>query len=254
MIRPLAREARSRAGGQPSTAPPVAATSPESPPRRLPPRGRRACRADVPWSVSGTVSGGGAQGPGGAVIWLKRVGGETPRPAPARGKVITQRNKTFIPRVLAVPVGTQGQLSKRGRDLPQRLLAVEAERLRHRPVQAGGDLYADLQARRCRPDPVQHPLVDAGLRLRGRLAVLRAGRQRGGVHHQGCPARRLRDQGVARGDVEDGRAASVGGRERRARRLAPGRRRQARLRSSSPTSRASRASPTSAISRQGASR
>jgi plastocyanin len=53
------------------------------------------------------VSGGGAQGPGGAVIWLKRVGGETPRPAPARGKVVTQRNKTFMPRVLAVTVGTK---------------------------------------------------------------------------------------------------------------------------------------------------
>ena len=35
------------------------------------------------------------------------VGGETPRPAPARAKVITQRNKTFIPHVLVVPVGTK---------------------------------------------------------------------------------------------------------------------------------------------------
>ena len=38
---------------------------------------------------------------------MKRVGGETPKPAPARGKVITQRNKTFIPHVLVVPVGTK---------------------------------------------------------------------------------------------------------------------------------------------------
>jgi plastocyanin len=53
------------------------------------------------------VSGGGPSGPGGAVIWLKRIGGETPRPAPARGKVITQRNKTFIPHVLVVPVGSK---------------------------------------------------------------------------------------------------------------------------------------------------
>ena len=58
-------------------------------------------------SVSGTVSGGGAQGPGGSVIWLKRLGGDTPKPAPARGKVVTQRNKTFMPRVLAVTVGTK---------------------------------------------------------------------------------------------------------------------------------------------------
>jgi plastocyanin len=57
--------------------------------------------------VSGTVKGGGSQGPGGAVITLKRIGGETPRPSPAHGKVVTQRNKTFIPHVLAVPVGTK---------------------------------------------------------------------------------------------------------------------------------------------------
>ncbi|HVT10445.1 MAG TPA: hypothetical protein VHO67_23455, partial [Polyangia bacterium] len=58
-------------------------------------------------SVSGPVAGGGAPGPGGAVVWLTRVGGDTPRPAPARGKVISQRGKTFVPRVLAVPVGTR---------------------------------------------------------------------------------------------------------------------------------------------------
>jgi plastocyanin len=58
-------------------------------------------------TVRGTVSGGGAQGPGGAVIWLKRASGETPRPAPAHGKVITQRGKTFVPRVLVVPVGSK---------------------------------------------------------------------------------------------------------------------------------------------------
>src|SRR4029079_641876 len=58
-------------------------------------------------TVSGTVTGGGSHGPGGAVIWLKRIGGETPKPAPARGKVVTQRNKTLIPHVLVVPVGTK---------------------------------------------------------------------------------------------------------------------------------------------------
>jgi plastocyanin len=58
-------------------------------------------------SVSGTVSGGGPQGPGGAVIWLKRANGETPRPAPAHGKVISQRGKMFVPHVLVVPVGSR---------------------------------------------------------------------------------------------------------------------------------------------------
>jgi plastocyanin len=57
--------------------------------------------------VSGTVMGGGTAGPGGAVVWLKRANGETPRPTPAHGKVITQQGKTFLPRVLVVPVGTK---------------------------------------------------------------------------------------------------------------------------------------------------
>jgi plastocyanin len=109
VIRPLAKEARGRAGGTASgPAPPIAVapppesapTPPETTEAALRPRAAGA-------TVSGTVMGGGSHGPGGAVIWLKRIGGETPKPAPARGKVVTQRNKTFIPHVLVVPVGTK---------------------------------------------------------------------------------------------------------------------------------------------------
>ena len=57
--------------------------------------------------MTGTVSGGGPQGPGGAVLWLERIGGETPRPAPGRAKVVSQLNKTFLPHVLVIPVGTK---------------------------------------------------------------------------------------------------------------------------------------------------
>lgn len=60
-------------------------------------------------TVSGTVSGGGQVGPGGAVIWLRRVDGPTPHLSPARNQIITQRDKTFLPHVLAVPVGTTVQ-------------------------------------------------------------------------------------------------------------------------------------------------
>jgi plastocyanin len=106
-IRPLAVEARARAG---KPAAPVAegestpATPPVAAPERVP-----APAADVTATVtvSGTVAGGGSQGPGGAVVWLTRAGGETPRPVPAHGKVISQRGKTFVPHVLAVPVGTK---------------------------------------------------------------------------------------------------------------------------------------------------
>src|SRR4051812_35329565 len=109
-IRPLAKEARGRAGGAASTppAPPIAAATPETTPPAPPAGDEMGPRAATSLAtVSGSVSGGGTQGPGGAVIWLKRVGGETPRPAPARGKVVTQRNKAFVPKVLVVPVGTK---------------------------------------------------------------------------------------------------------------------------------------------------
>jgi plastocyanin len=113
-IRPLEHEARARAGGQPAA--PVAVAPPESAPPSAPTSPSAATPAapepgSIPTSVaatvSGTVSGGGALGPGGAVISLKRAGGGTPRPAPAHGKVITQQGKTFVPRVLVVPVGSK---------------------------------------------------------------------------------------------------------------------------------------------------
>jgi len=112
VIRPLAHEARAKAGGAPlAEIPPTPGTGPGEPGPASPaapaeaPGAAREARITV--AVSGTLSGGGPQGPGGAVIWLKRHGGETPRPAPAKGKVISQRNKTFIPHVLAVPVGSK---------------------------------------------------------------------------------------------------------------------------------------------------
>ena len=119
VMRPLAREARSRAGASgASGSAPAAGTMPPSgvAPEPISGAGVSSSGSALPTpsaearpvvAVSGTLSGGGAQGPGGAVIWLKRHGGETPRPAPAKGKVVSQRNKSFIPHVLAVPVGSK---------------------------------------------------------------------------------------------------------------------------------------------------
>jgi plastocyanin len=108
VIRPLARDARARAGGQtPSEAPAPLTSMPATPAEPTSPTSPPATRAAAGVTVSGTVGGGGPAGPGGAVIWLKRVGGETPRPAPGRSKVVSQHGKTFLPHVLAVPVGTR---------------------------------------------------------------------------------------------------------------------------------------------------
>jgi len=101
VIRPLAVEARSRAGGQPAAA--VKTPEPEVAGVTVGPEKA----ADERVTVSGTVSGGGALGPGGTVLWLKRADGATPRPAPTRNKVMNQVNKTFEPHVLPVTVGTK---------------------------------------------------------------------------------------------------------------------------------------------------
>jgi plastocyanin len=64
-------------------------------------------RPDFP-DVSGTVSGGGAIGPAGSVLWLKRLDGPTPPVRPLRKpKLVSQKDKVFIPRVVAVPVGSK---------------------------------------------------------------------------------------------------------------------------------------------------
>ena len=104
-IKPLASEARSRAAGQPVAETTPVSTTPAS--SSLPASSPPVAPANPTVSVSGTVSGGGPLGPGGAVIWLKRANGETPRPAPAHGKMITQRAKVIVPHVLVVPVGSK---------------------------------------------------------------------------------------------------------------------------------------------------
>lgn len=56
------------------------------------------------FEVTGVVSGGGPAGPGGTVVWLRRIDGAMPAPSPVT-RTIRQRNKTFSPHVLAIPRG-----------------------------------------------------------------------------------------------------------------------------------------------------
>ncbi len=101
LVRPLAKVARERVG-QPGAAPlplgegPVVVT-PLEPEVAEPKKATHV--------VSGSVSGGGSHGPGGAVVVLRRADGPTPRPRAARVKAIVQKDKRFVPRVLAVPLG-----------------------------------------------------------------------------------------------------------------------------------------------------
>lgn len=100
VVQPFAKEARSRAGGAaPSTPEPVVTMTPLDPEPPAP----KVTPTTFP--VSGTITGGGTHGPGGAVILLHRTDGPTPKPRAARVKAVVQKDKRFMPHVLAVPIG-----------------------------------------------------------------------------------------------------------------------------------------------------
>jgi plastocyanin len=103
VVRPFALEARHRADGKAGDVPPPPAPriSREAPGPAPVPRKREPATT----TVEGTVSGGGAAGPGGAVITLRRTDGPMPALTPAR-KFVLQHDKAFVPRVLAVAKGS----------------------------------------------------------------------------------------------------------------------------------------------------
>jgi hypothetical protein len=90
-VKPLLAQARKDAVGLPGV--PAEATVVDEKPR--PP---------VNVTVSGTVAGGGTVGPGGAVITLKGEG-FLPKVPPVTRSYI-QKDKRFVPHVMAVPVGS----------------------------------------------------------------------------------------------------------------------------------------------------
>ncbi|HVZ88741.1 MAG TPA: hypothetical protein VHG72_17340 [Polyangia bacterium] len=115
-VTPFLEDARAKAGQPGHPAPhvePAVPAEPEAPvatPEEKPADAH--AHAGAPHhgvTVTGLVSGGGQIGPGGTVIWLRRLDGPTPRPAPAQNQIINQRDKTFLPHVLPVPVGTAVQ-------------------------------------------------------------------------------------------------------------------------------------------------
>jgi plastocyanin len=104
VVRPLAIEARQKAGQAPvvSAAPPPPAAPATAPEEE---EGKHRGRSKSGFDVTGTITGGGSGGPGGAVVWLKRADGKTPAPSADGDFVMRQSNKTFAPHVLAVPLG-----------------------------------------------------------------------------------------------------------------------------------------------------
>lgn len=101
LVRPLAHMARERGGrGPASSAPLISPALPEPDPAAV-----AEVRRPPLAQVSGVITGGGSHGPGGSVIVLRRVDGPTPRPRVTRVTAVLQKNKRFVPHVLAVPVG-----------------------------------------------------------------------------------------------------------------------------------------------------
>lgn len=99
LVRPLARQARARVGGEAGAMPEPAVTMTPMEPEPV------TKVAPTLYAVSGVITGGGSHGPGGAVVVLRRPDGATPRPRATRVKAVLQRDKRFVPHVLAVPVG-----------------------------------------------------------------------------------------------------------------------------------------------------
>lgn len=100
LVRPLAKQARAKVGGDAAPMPEATITmtpmDPEPPVLKV---------APTLVSVSGVITGGGTHGPGGAVVVLRRTDGPTPKPRATRVKAVLQKDKRFVPHVLAVPLG-----------------------------------------------------------------------------------------------------------------------------------------------------
>lgn len=105
-VRPFAAAARERAGGKASALPALVAgpdANPTSVTITMEPPELKEKRALI--EVSGVVQGGGSHGPGGAVVIFRRANGQTPKPKSSRVRAVVQKDKRFVPHVLAVPLG-----------------------------------------------------------------------------------------------------------------------------------------------------
>jgi plastocyanin len=126
VVKPLAAEARQKASGKvevlPMPPPPQGFSKAPAPAPEIKKalvekekaRPGKALKTQVeprtPAAPMGTLQGtvqGGPGGAGGAVVWLTRADGATPKPKPAPKQTVIQRGKRFLPHVLAVPVGTE---------------------------------------------------------------------------------------------------------------------------------------------------
>ena len=106
--------------------------------------------------------------------------GPMPRIAAPTNQVVTQREKTFLPHVLAVPLGTTVQFRNDDR-IYHNVFSIAKPNDFDAGIRATGATYTRTftQSRRGR-DPVQHSLNHERLRVRRRFAVSTRRRRRRG--------------------------------------------------------------------------
>lgn len=98
VLKPMAVEARARASSAAAAAPSAESTAARRP---------APTSAVVPMvSISGEVSVADGRGPDGAIVWLRRVDGPTPRPGVTRGRTMVVASKSLSPKVLPVTAGS----------------------------------------------------------------------------------------------------------------------------------------------------
>ena len=102
LVTPLVKESRARAGG---AAPSPLPIEPQVTMTPMEPEPAPAKVAPTTFPVSGVVQGGGSHGPGGAVLVLRPTDRPTPKPRSQRVRAVVQKDKRFVPHVLAIPLG-----------------------------------------------------------------------------------------------------------------------------------------------------
>ena len=117
-------------------------------------RGRRRSTA---WSAPSRVAG---VAPAAVVIYAEPI--DAAGAAGAAPVALSQKNKTFQPRLLAVPVGIDGRLPEQRRHLPQRVLAVGPAAVRPRSVPRRRDASRTFTLAGHLPRLLQHPPADDG--------------------------------------------------------------------------------------------
>ena len=139
-----------------------------------------------------------AIGPGGAVVWLKRLDGPTPLPRRGRQRLDQSTGQDVRPPRARDWCRRQRDVSQRRSLFSQRVFAERRPGIRRRPVHGRAFVREDVHPPRPRRAALQHPRVDARLHLRRRFHLLHAAAAERCLHDPQRATRSLRAVRLAR--------------------------------------------------------